>query len=178
MSSNHLLAAMDEVLEQGEAFLSGLSDAQYRDPVADLCNASIGSHYRHSLDHFKILLEAVNDGLIDYDRRDRDPRLESERLRALQVTRDFRHAARFLSATLLDKRVETRSKVSYAGAGASAAVSSFGREVMFAVSHAIHHHALIAMICGLRKIPLPQNFGMAPSTIEYLKSSTTARRSA
>jgi hypothetical protein len=177
MSTNHLLAAMDEVLEQGEEFLLGLSDAQYRDSAADLCNASIGSHYRHSLDHFKILLEAVNDGPIDYDRRDRDPRLESERLRALQVTRDFRHATRFLSAASLDKPVEARAKVSYAGE-ASAAASSFGREVMFAVSHAIHHHALIAMICGLRKIPVPQNFGMAPSTIEYLKSSATARRSA
>ncbi len=177
MSSNHLLAAMDEVLEQGEEFLLGLSDAQYRDTATDFCNASIGSHYRHSLDHFKILLEAVNDGLADYDRRDRDPRLESDRLRALQVTRDFRHTARFLAAASLDKPIEARAKVSYAG-GASAATSSFGREVMFAVSHAIHHHALIAMICGLRKIPVPPNFGIAPSTLEYLSSSATARRSA
>lgn len=178
MSTNHLLAAMDEVLEQGEAFLTGLSDTQYRDTAVEFCSASIGSHYRHSLDHFKILLESVNDGMVDYDRRDRDVRLETERLRALQTTRDFRHAARFLSHTVLDKAMEARSKVSYAGLDASAATTTFGREVMFAVSHAIHHHALIAMICSLRKIPVPQNFGMAPSTIEYLKSSEIARRSA
>lgn len=178
MSTNHLLAAMDEVLEQGEALLSGLSDAQYCDTATDFCSASIGSHYRHSLDHFKILLEAVNGSVIDYDRRDRDVQLETERLRALRVTRDFRHAVRFLSDAVLDKAMEARSKISYVGAGTSAAATTFGREVMFAVSHAIHHHALIAMICGLRKIPVPQNFGMAPSTIEYLKTSEIARRSA
>jgi hypothetical protein len=47
---------------------------------------------------------------------------------------------------------------------------------MFAVSHAIHHHALIAMLCGIRAIPVPEDFGIAPSTIAHHKDLTVARR--
>jgi hypothetical protein len=174
MSTNQLLAAMDEVLEQGEALLMGLSDAQYAEP--DALRASVGAHYRHSLEHFKLLLEAVNETEIDYDRRERDAGLENERLFALQVTRDFRHAARFLSTLPADRPIEARTKISYAGSGSCAAASTIGREIMYAVSHAIHHYALIGLICDMRAIPVPQDFGVAPSTIEYQQQS--ARRSA
>jgi hypothetical protein len=176
MSTNQLLAAMDEVLEQGEALLAGLSDAQYATP--DAIHASVGAHYRHSLEHFKILLEAVNEPQIDYDRRERDAGLENERLFALQVTRDFRHAARFLSTLPADRPIEAWNKISYAGSGSCSATSTIGREIMYAVSHAIHHYALIGMICGMRKIPVPKDFGAAPSTVEYQKQPESARRSA
>jgi hypothetical protein len=176
MSTNQLLAAMDEVLEQGEALLTGLSDAQYAEP--DALRASVGAHYRHSLEHFKLLLEAVNETEIDYDRRERDAGLENERLFALQVTRDFRHAARFLSTLPADRPIEARTKISYAGSGSCAVSSTVGREIMYAVSHAIHHYALIGLICDMRAIPVPQDFGVAPSTIEYQQQARSARRSA
>ena len=178
MSADQLLAAMDEVLEQGEILLAGLSDAQHADAAPDASSASIGAHYRHGLEHFKILLEAVNEAQIDYDRRERDTRLENERLFALQVTRDFRHATRFLSTLPVDRAIVARAKISYAGPGSCSAASTVGREIMYAVSHAIHHYALIGLICGMRKIPVPEDFGVAPSTIEYQKSIESARRSA
>lgn len=176
MSTNQLLAAMDEVLAQGEALLTGFSDAQYA--KTDALRASVGAHYRHSLEHFKILLEAVNESEIDYDRRARDTGLETDRLFALQVTRDFRHAARFLSTLSADRAIEARYKVSYADPGSCSASSTIGREIMYAVSHAIHHYALIGLICDMRKIPVPQDFGVAPSTIAYKEQIQSARRSA
>ena len=176
MSTNQLLAAMDEVLEQGEALLMELSDAQYAD--AGGFRTSVGAHYRHSLEHFKLLLEAVNGPKVDYDRRERDAGLEQERLLALQMTRDFRHATRFLSTLQPDRPIEARYKISYAGSGACSASSTIGREIMYAVSHAIHHYALIGMICDMRKMPVPQDFGVAPSTIAYQEQIQSARRSA
>ena len=176
MSIDQLLAAMDEVLEQGEALLTGLSDAQYADAIAG--GPSIGAHYRHSLEHFKILFEAVQGSCIDYDRRERDSRLEGERLVALKTTRDFRDTARFLATLPAERPIDVASKISYASADACVAPSTIGREIMYAVSHAIHHHALIGMICGLHKIPLPPEFGVAPSTIAHLKERKIARRSA
>ena len=178
MSISHLLASMDEVFEQGEFLLLGLSDAQYAGTTIDASSASIGAHYRHGLEHFKILFEAVNEAEIDYDRRERDARLENERLLALQVTRDFRHAARFLSALPLERAIQARCKTSYAGSESCSVASTVGREIMFAVSHAVHHYALIALICGMRKIPVPEDFGVAPSTVEYQKQTESARRSA
>ena len=189
MSTNQLLAAMDEVLAQGESLLLGISDAQYANAAPDAFSASVGAHYRHGLEHFKILFESVNETEIDYDRRERDARLERERLFALQVTRDFRHAARFLSTLPAGRPIEARYKISYAGSGSCSAPSTVGREIMYAVSHAIHHYALIGLICGARKIPVPDRFGVAPSTIEYQnqarniesqdgQNSNSARRSA
>lgn len=176
MGTNQLLAAMDEVLAQGEALLAGLSDAQYRESAET--GASIGAHYRHSLEHFKILLEAAGGGTVDYDRRARDPQLETERLTALRVTHEFRQAARFLATLPPDRPIEARYKISYAGTGACSAVSTLGREIMYAVSHAIHHYALIALTCGQRRVAVPAHFGVAPSTLAHRAPDEAARRTA
>jgi hypothetical protein len=173
-NGNLLLASLDEVLAQGERLLQSLSDGQYAGKHAEAGDASIGAHYRHSLEHFKLVFEAVQQPEIDYDRRARDGSLENERLLALSLTRDFRNIARFLSPAQLERAIEARCQTSYSDAEPSSAISSFGREMMFAVSHAMHHYALIAMICRLRKIPLPQNFGMAPSTLQYQRQSALA----
>lgn len=174
MNSNLLLVSLDDVLEQGERLLQGLSDRQYAGKIPEADNASIGAHYRHSLEHFKLMFEAIQQPEVDYDRRARDGSLESERLLALSLTRDFRHATRFLSPAQLDRAIEARCQLSYNDAASSSAASTFGREVMYAVSHAMHHYALIALICRSRKIPVPQNFGMAPSTLQYQRRSASA----
>ena len=41
------------------------------------------------------------------------------------------------------------------------------REFMYAVAHAIHHYALIAVMCGILDVPVPAGFGVAPSTLKY-----------
>jgi hypothetical protein len=38
---------------------------------------------------------------------------------------------------------------------------------MYAVAHAIHHYALIAVMCAILEIPVPAGFGVAPSTLQY-----------
>jgi hypothetical protein len=173
MSTDQLLSAMDEVLEQGEALLAGLTDAQYADAAG---GASVGAHYRHSLEHFKILFEAVHGGTVDYDRRERDRDLENDRSVALRVTHDLRQAARFFSGLPAGRAIEVHYKISYVAPGACAAASTVGREVMYAVSHAIHHYALIGAVCRGSGLPVPADFGMAPSTIAYRDEA--ARRSA
>ena len=60
-----------------------------------------------------------------------------------------------------------RSKVNYEIDDAPLIASTVGREFMYAVAHAIHHYALIAVMCGLMKMPLPAGFGVAPSTLKY-----------
>src|ERR1700758_1464470 len=112
-NGNLLLASLDEVLAQGERLLQSLSDRQYAGKIPEADDASIGAHYRHSLEHFQLMFEAVQQTDIDYDSRVRDGALESERLLALSLTRDFRHAARFLSPTQLDRAIEARCQTSY-----------------------------------------------------------------
>jgi hypothetical protein len=173
-NGNLLLASLDEVLAQGERLLQSLSDGQYAGLHCEASDASIGAHYRHSLEHFKLMFEALQQGEIDYDQRARDHSLENERSLALALTRDLRNTARFLGPAQLERAIEARCQTSYDCAAPSSAASSVGREVMFAVSHAMHHYALIAMICRLQKIPLPQNFGTSPSTLQYQRQSASA----
>jgi hypothetical protein len=45
--------------------------------------------------------------------------------------------------------------------------ATVGRELMYAVAHAIHHYALIAFMCGMLEVPVPVGFGVAPSTLKY-----------
>jgi len=67
------------------------------------------------------------------------------------------------------RRVHTRCKVSYIAGASPLAESTLGREAMYAVVHAIHHYALISVMCHLLEIPLPEGFGVAPSTLKHQK---------
>lgn len=42
---------------------------------------------------------------------------------------------------------------------------------MFCVVHAIHHYALIRVMCGMIEVVVPDGFGVAPSTIKHLESA-------
>ena len=45
---------------------------------------------------------------------------------------------------------------------------------MYAVAHAIHHYALIAVMCGMLEVPVPAGFGVAPSTLKYHEQKRAA----
>ncbi|CAG8564781.1 9384_t:CDS:2 [Ambispora gerdemannii] len=48
--------------------------------------------------------------------------------------------------------------------------TTFGRELWFCCLHAIHHYALIRVICCEQNIPCPDEFGVAPSTLKRFRS--------
>ena len=162
-----------EILLKGESMLSSLSASDYSAQSTGAFGSPIGAHFRHVLDHFQNLLESCASGLVDYDARRRDPLLESDPAAALAKSCDFRQ--------LLDRLdpAETRPldvlcKVSYSDAAPIRVPSNLARELMFCVSHAIHHHAMIGMQCSQRGIELPTHLGVAPSTVIHRAQTTTA----
>lgn len=170
------------ILLQGEELLSALAAEEYvrRSPLA--FNASIGGHYRHCLDHFANILRDLDAREIDYDRRERDPRIESQPAFALEVTRRIRARLEALPAGRLQSRIEARCEVSYTHGDSPVTGSTVGRELVYAIAHTIHHYALIAIMARLLGVALPENFGVAPSTVAHHKStnapSMEAERSA
>jgi len=165
--AEQLLAAACAVLAQGEELLARTPGEAYRRTHPAAFNASIGGHYRHCLDHFTSLLRALDRGEVDYDQRDRDPRLESDPGLAAEVTRGIRAALGAFSAEVLAARVPTRCAVSYSGMPAPAFESTLGRELVYAVAHTIHHFALIAFLARGMGLALPDHFGVAPSTVAH-----------
>jgi hypothetical protein len=166
-TSRQLLQAMQETLKQGEHLLRNLDEETYRRKVPVAFNASIGGHYRHCLDHFLSVFESLGGPVVDYDNRKRDARIECSRLFALNVTRDLLGRVKVLRPEVLEKSILVRCKVSYASAESPLVPTTVGREAMYAVTHAVHHYALMGVICGLQGVALPEGFGVAPSTLKH-----------
>ncbi|MFN0068909.1 MAG: DinB family protein [Limisphaerales bacterium] len=162
-----LLAAADEILRQGELLLGALDAATYARRVPAVFNASLGGHYRHCLDHFASWSRALDADVVDYDDRRRDPRLEADPACALAQTRELRGMLAKLDADALAAPIRARCEVSYAHGASPVTASSCGRELAYAIAHAIHHYALIAVMARLLEIPLPAEFGVAPSTVAH-----------
>ena len=155
-------------LQQGAALLQGLEDTAYAHGPADLSASGVGPHLRHCLDHYDRLFAGLVDGRIDYDARDRDRRLETDREFAITRIRDATIELQGLAGKPLDLRVAI--KMDSGGAGVEAAwwsVSSLGRELQFLISHTVHHFALMALLLRRQGIEPGPEFGVAPSTLRH-----------
>ncbi len=162
-----LVQAVIEALMQGEILLREIDDAAYTRTLPVAFNASIGGHYRHCLDHFRSLLEAAAYGELNYDHRDRGTAIERDRQSALAATRELHQAFSRLSPESLNNSLAVTCKTSYAADDSQTASSTVSREIMYVVAHAVHHYALIGIMCGLMGVSLPAGFGVAPSTLKH-----------
>ena len=169
-----LIQSVIETLNQGETLLGEISDDIYVQKMPAAFNASMGGHYRHCLDHFRSLLEAIHSDELDYDHRERDTLIEKDRFAALNATRFLRESYERLSGICLNRTVVVRCKTSYAASGSQISESSFGREIMYVVAHAVHHYALMGVMGGLLGLKMPPGFGVAPSTLKHQAQTQNA----
>ena len=165
--ARRIVQAALAILAQGEHLLRALSVESYTRRVPLAFNASIGGHYRHCLDHFASLLRGLDADEVDYDHRARDARLEAEPDFALTRTRQLRAQLEQLPPGALAVPVRARCEVSYAPGESPVTGSTFGRELVYAIAHAIHHYALISVLARLQEATLPEAFGVAPSTVAH-----------
>lgn len=159
------------VPDQGDQFLSLVPGVAYSQPSALVFNASIGGRYRHCLDHFSSFLNGLAKGVIDYDQRERDPAIERDREAARSLTQNLRDRMALIVESTLQLPVRVHGTVNYGLPFSPARESSATRELAYVIAHAIHHFALIAVIARLNGVPVPEDFGMAPSTLAYRRGS-------
>jgi len=169
--NRELIDSAVESLRQGELLLSAISDEQYRCKLPVAFNASIGGHYRHCLDHFRILLDAVNSGEVNYDHRERGTLVENDRFAALNATRELMEGYEKLNAAMVRQSIEVICQTSYLAQNSQASPSSVGREIMYSVAHAVHHYALIGVMGGIMGLNMPAGFGVAPSTLKHQRET-------
>jgi hypothetical protein len=179
MKTNHfeseeLLQSVVETLAQGESLLMELSHEDYTRKVPLVFNASVGGHYRHCLDHFRSLLESAALGDLNYDHRERGTLIEHDRFAALNATRELREGYERLNPDLLLRTLTVTCKTSYATNGSQVSPSTVGREIMYSVAHAVHHYALIGVMCRVMGLKMPVGFGVAPSTLKHQTEATRA----
>lgn len=130
----------------------------------------VGPHLRHVLEHHEALLWPGVTGTVRYDERPRDARVEAEP--GLAARRLARVEARLrdpraLPAAATPLRVELC--VGLSGERIALIASTFGRELAFVGSHAVHHLALVVGHCRAHAIPLPEDAGRAPATVAHAR---------
>ena len=178
MLTSSLNSAVKDVLQQGCIFLDRVGDEAYAHPIEGPEKepaASLGAHYRHVLDHFLCLAEGIRTGQVNYDQRRRNPQLQSSVTCARLVTEDLFAELGSLSREVLQRECAVTYSVSYGETEAAAVRSNLAREVMFCVGHAIHHYAILKLLCAGAGVKLPYEFGAAPSTLKHLETETAER---
>ena len=160
-------------LEQAISLLDRIDDDAYVAPAEDRPHAAgIGSHLRHCLDFYQSFLRDLDSGRVDYDRRDRQSPMETDRSVALSTISQI--IARLES--LDEKRVAEQIDVLHDPDPAETVETTWhattvGRELRFLLSHTVHHFALIALISRLHGVDPGDDFGVAPSTLEHWQSA-------
>ena len=170
-----MIDAVEAVLDQGIRLLESLHQTEFTQVLPLANGATIGGHYRHGLEHFRQLLSGLEAGTIDYDARNRDLLVESDRLEAIRATKNLKSSLKRLSKHSSEDPLEVKCGITYGDDDAGDASSTLGRELIFCISHAIHHYAMIALILRSEQKTLPEGFGVAPSTVRHRLQSAGKR---
>ncbi|MBC7936526.1 MAG: DinB family protein [Rhizobacter sp.] len=157
---------LSEQLINLQTLLLKIDMNNYSTKTSMLGNGSIGQHTRHVIEMIQCLVNGYEAGTVNYEDRKRDVRIETEAL---------------FAALLLEKCIAESDKpnkilqVWQPGAGAGIG-TSYERELLYNMEHAIHHMALIKV--ALREMQLNitgEAFGVAPATLRYQNAAACAQ---
>lgn len=154
---------VEDVFVQLNDALDQLTDMEYTQPSKILFNATIGQHVRHIIELFQCLDKGYDEGVVNYEKRKRDYRIETDKdfasslLRRIYRNLDKPNKTITLEAEDYNETVET-----------VAIPSNYYREIAYNLEHTIHHMALVRVgISEVSSICLPAEFGVAYSTIKF-----------
>lgn len=155
-----LLPSIHNSLNELVDLLNKLSNDDYSKPCEQLSSASIGEHTRHIIEMFQCLEKQYETGVVNYDKRNRDKRIET----------DTDYAISQIISTKENLEKENKSiQLQQIIDGEEILISSnYHRELLYNLEHCVHHQALIKVaILIANTITVDANFGVARSTIEY-----------
>ena len=158
--------ALQTVFVQLSESIKQLSDKEYTQPSNILFAATIGQHVRHIIELFIELEKGYATGTVNYEKRQRDYRIETNREFAADLLQKIYAAIdRTDKYLLLEAGYDEDSNVILT------IQSNYYREVVYNLEHTVHHMALIRVgINEVSTVRLPEGFGVASSTIKYRKA--------
>jgi hypothetical protein len=164
-----LLAYASNVLGQALALA-----AAHERPGAPRYADHVGPHLRHVIEHYESWLGALGSPQIDYDRRARDAALERSPALARARLQTIQQRLAQWPTLQLTAPLRVHAGIGLAGESVCMAESSFGRELLFVTSHAVHHFALLQLHCRQHGISIGDDFGKAPATVAHERARATA----
>jgi hypothetical protein len=163
---NQLLTACESILGQLEYIVRQVNDRDFARPSSALSQATIGQHLRHTIEFFICLEDGFERGAINYDQRQRDQLIESDRQAALEVllrikkfTKCDREERKLVLEVAYERNHENWLSIE----------TNYHRELIYNIEHAVHHMAIMKI--GIREVApyvqLPDDFGVAVSTLRF-----------
>jgi uncharacterized damage-inducible protein DinB len=165
---NSLIASNIALLGQARDVVASLNVQQFSQAPHGF-HSSIGQHIRHILDHYRSLLNAQGD-VVDYEKRERNTPVENDPAQALAHIAQVSQQLYQLKARALRLQIEA----CHADAQVTLAASSTERELMFVLSHTVHHFAIVGIYLRVLGVNAPADLGVAPSTLSFRQHTTLA----
>ena len=161
-----LQQSVQHVFVQLEQSLTALTQEQYSQPCPSLFKASIGQHVRHIIELFICLDKGYEDGTVNYEKRKRDTRIESDPNFAIALLHNI-----YDSINKKDKQLMLEAGYDEHSDETMVIHTNYYREVVYNLEHTVHHMALIRIgISEVSSVSIPENFGIASSTVKYRKT--------
>jgi uncharacterized damage-inducible protein DinB len=165
--------AANNILNQLLGVVDQITESDFCKPSASL-NASVGQHLRHTLEFFICLEQGFEHGTVNYDKRIHNKVMESDKYVTMNAIRQIQE---FINNQQVDKVLKL--EVGYLpNSDACVSVdSNYLRELVYNIEHAVHHMAIMKI--GIREvadyISLPEDFGIAVSTLRYKEAVVAAQ---
>jgi len=162
-------SAIQNVFTQLSESLRQLSNEEYTKKCPTLFNATIGQHVRHIIELFICLEQGYEKHLINYEKRKRDYSIETNKEVAIAFLDEipakfYKHDKNLLLEATYD---ESNNTILIS--------TNYFRELVYNLEHTVHHMALIRVgINEVSTVNVPEEFGVASSTIKYRKTAQAA----
>jgi hypothetical protein len=154
-----------KVFLQLSGSLDQVNETQYNYACIQLSKNTIGQHVRHIIEMFQCLEAGYQSGVIDYEKRERNRKIETDKTLAvslmLQISQQIHRENRDLDLmTYFDVQETTCERIQ----------TNYFREVAYNLEHAIHHMALIRVAFHeIGGIFVDDSYGVAASTLKFRK---------
>jgi hypothetical protein len=158
------------ILQQALDYLESVTEAQYTEVIAPFFMSSAGAHMRHILDHYYAIINGLEVGFIDYDKRSRGGTIETNISTAKSAISEITAFLNNLSDDDLQQNVELSTEISVADKRVAIVGTSVAREIVFAGSHTVHHLATIKHIAQMQNVEVNKELGIAPATATFLRT--------
>jgi uncharacterized damage-inducible protein DinB len=156
-----LFYQVEKVLLSLKEVLNQINDEQYT-YKNELVGASIGEHSRHIIELYTCLINNYNEGVVNYDKRERNQLIQSKVTVAIDsvhyiLKKMYQPNRKMLlqTNTSLDDNFITIE-------------TNYFRELLYNIEHTVHHMALMRIgLAEINTINVSDDFGVAASTIKY-----------
>lgn len=164
--------ASSHILGQLVILLNQISDEDFVTPSVSLSGSTIGQHLRHTLEFFLCFRSGFETGVVNYDKRCHDKQIETERAIALKTVEEIR---KFISNIDYSRKLVLEVGYQVHSDEYLTIPTTAVRELVYNIEHCVHHMAIMKI--GIRElapyISLPNDFGVAASTMRYHAASVT-----